>query len=180
MSVAPAIPPGEPMSWEEYAQRSPEPPSEYIDGRRVMAPAPTRPHQRARRRLAHLLDDVKPDGYEVTMAWGWKVGKDEFIPDVLVHPITDESARFMGTPLLVVEVLSSNRANDLVLKVLRYARGGPRNYWILDPRDEAFDAFTLDEHGEYVSAGHVDGTTGPVDIPLGDSIFTADIDTLLS
>lgn len=180
MSVAAAVPPGEPMSWEEYARHSPNPPSEYIDGRLVMVPSPTQKHQDICVLILLELRRLGLTGHKVTLGWAWKVGKDEFIPDVMVHPVTDESARFTGIPLLVVEVLSSNRANDLVLKVLRYAHGGAQNYWIIDPRDRAIDAFTLDEGGEYVSVAHVDAETGPVDIPLGGGIFTADITTLLS
>ncbi len=42
----------------------------------------------------------------------------------MVYPDTEETTRFTGTPVLCVEVLSSNRATDLVVKTTRYAALG--------------------------------------------------------
>jgi Uma2 family endonuclease len=56
----------------------------------------------------------------------------EFIPDVMVYPDTGETARFTGTPMLCVEILSSNRATDLVVKTTRCAALGVDHYWVID------------------------------------------------
>ncbi len=75
-------------------------------------------HQRIAHRLAMLLDAVVPAGVEV-----------------LPH-------RFTGTPHLVVEILSTDPARDMVRKAGRYAAAGLRRYWIADP-----DGPVVIEHG---------------------------------
>ena len=47
--------------------------------------------------------------------WAWRPTQDEFVPDVTVFERTTETIRLTATPLLAVEVLSSDRASDLVV-----------------------------------------------------------------
>ena len=42
-----------------------------------------------------------------------------------------------GPPDLVVEILSGNRSRDLVYKRRVYGEAGVREYWVVDPRDDA-------------------------------------------
>lgn len=163
---------GQRMSWEEYTRLGDDVRAEYIDGRAVMAPSPTRRHQDAARRVAQALDAVVPATHRVTLAWSWRVGRDEFVPDVMVHPQTDEDIRFTGLPALVVEVLSSNRGDDLVRKTVKYAAAGLPHYWILDPRDRVLDAYALLDGAFELRARLVDRDAGQV--PFG--IATARID----
>lgn len=72
-----------------------------------------------------------------------KPGEDEYAPDVLVVPPTDEDIRFTGTPLLAVEILSTNRSHDLVLKASKYAAAGLPRYWVVDPANVNVAAYTL-------------------------------------
>jgi Uma2 family endonuclease len=67
----------------------------------------------------------------------------------MVHPATAESIRFTGTPALVVEVLPTNRGDDLVLKLSRYAQAGLPHYWILDPANRVLLAYGLDSGKVY-------------------------------
>ena len=178
MAVARGTTSGQPMSWSEYARRSSSPPSEYIDGRLMMVPSPTREHQQVCLRLANALEEATPPGHDVTIAWAWKPGPDEFIPDVMVHPRTSENIRFTGRPILVVEVLSTNRSDDLVLKSGKYAAAGVRHYWTVDPRDRCLDAYELGEDGLYRSVAHVtEGET--VEVPFGTTGLTLELGDLL-
>jgi len=145
------------MSWEEYQQLPEDISIEYVDGQAVVNPPPTRRHQRAARRIANLIEAVDPSAVSVDIEWGWKPGNDEFVPDVLVTIPTNEELRYTGTPLLVVEVLSSNRAHDLRTKRSKYAAAGLPRYWTIDPETETVTALELVD-GEYRQIGSVSGT----------------------
>lgn len=70
--------------------------------------------------------DVKLDDFNVVQ------------PDVMVK--CDKSKmdgkRCNGTPDWCIEVLSSNRRDDLVDKLALYSAHGVREYWIVDPKSE--------------------------------------------
>ena len=61
----------------------------------------------------------------------------------MVTTPTEEQVRFTRTPLLVIEVLSSNRAHDLVTKFRKYAQAGLPRYWVVDPDARTVTAFAL-------------------------------------
>src|SRR5660398_207488 len=50
-------------------------------------------------------------------------------------------------PTVVIEVLSTNRTDDLVRKSTEYLGAGVRQYWIVDPRDRVLDVFELAASG---------------------------------
>lgn len=70
-------------------------------------------------------------------------GRDEFVPDVMVYATTDDLVRVTGTPVLCVEVLSSDRAADTVAKSMKHAAQGVNHYWIVDLEREAVDVLVL-------------------------------------
>lgn len=135
MSVTTGLVKGQPMTLEQYQQLPEDSRVEYLDGYLLVSPSPVRIRQKAITRLAAIFEAALPAALDVTTGWSWRARRNEFIPDVMVHPRTTETVRFTGTPHLVVEVLSGNRGDDLVLKSARYAAAGLPHYWVLDPRD---------------------------------------------
>lgn len=167
---------GQEMSWEEYVALGTEPRTEYVEGKVLVSPRPSKRHQRIARRLADGIEDVLPAGFEVSTDWSWMIGDDEFAPDVMVLAETDEDVRFTGTPVLAIEVLSSNRSSDLVMKAFKYAAAGLPQYWVVDPRDEVLDAFELHE-GTYRPTARVTLDT-PADVSFGPASVHVDLAAL--
>lgn len=77
-------------------------------------------------------------------------------PDILVacdleHNVT-EKGRYMGTPTLVVEILSnSTRSKDMIDKLNTYRLSGVKEYWLIDPKQEnimvySFNDFEIDKY----------------------------------
>ena len=110
------------------------------------------------------------------MAWSWTTGTDEFIPDVMVHEATTESARFTGTPTLVIEVLSGNRRDDLVLKRRKYALAGVPHYWVVDVDAGTVDILesSQDEPGNYRVAELRNADTGARPLDFGVASLVVD------
>jgi Uma2 family endonuclease len=144
-----------------------------------VTPSPSRQHQQVVHRLVAALTPALPTELVATAGWSWKPGPDEFIPDVMVHPRTEESTRFTGSPVLLVEVLSSNRADDLVVKTGKYGRYGVPHYWIADPLEPSLAAFALTGGGLYRRVVHL--SSGDIaDLPFGPAVAHVDVDALFT
>lgn len=165
-------------TWEQYQSLGEDARAEYIDGEIIMTPPPSIRHQKASRRLANLLESVLPDGFDVVEACGWKPGDDEFIPDVMVFPETDEDIRFTGTPVLCVEVISGNRANDYLVKTTKYAQAGLDHYWIVDPADDAVQILGRD--GEHYVLERVVTAGKPAIVSFGIAEVEIDVAAVLA
>ena len=90
----------------------------------------------------------------------------EFIPDVMVYPDTEGTTRFTGTPVLCVEVLSSDRATDLVVETTRYADLGVDHYWVVDADAGTLTAFVRDAT-TYRADRTITDTATDVDFGIG-------------
>ena len=90
-------------------------------------------------------------------------GADPVQPDLLVL-LPDSRARLVrrgveGPPDLLIEVLRpSNRAHDQVRKLELYARGGVREYWIVDPEQRVIEVID----GRGLTVHRVDAGSKPV------------------
>lgn len=167
-----------PMSWEEFLQRDHPVQNEYYGGCLVvMAPAGKR-HQQIIKRLERLVDAAVPAGAEALQSLGWSPrGVEEYlVPDLVVFRDEEDVAIYGGTPLLVVEVVSTNRRDDLMAKVQRYAAWGAPSYWIVDPRDHLVQTLELRD-GIFVESGRF--TAGEATLRYGDVEVSVDIDALL-
>jgi Uma2 family endonuclease len=153
---------------QEYLDLPEELHAEFVHGAIVVNPPPSYAHQRACLRLRDLLVADLPQA-SVAVAVGWKLHPDRDdvrIPDVSVltrEPTTD---LLTEPPAVVVEVLSTNRSDDLVRKSTEYLEAGAGQYWIVDPRDRVLDAYRHTPTGWEVLARLTDvGPTGAVTVP---------------
>ena len=71
-------------------------------------------------------------------------------PDVLVacdleNNVT-QKGRYMGTPTLVIEILSdSTRSKDMIDKLNTYMMSGVKEYWIIDTKQEIIMIYSFDD-----------------------------------
>ena len=92
-------------------------------------------------------------------------------PDILVI-LPDWHGRLTlrgpeGAPDLLIEVLSpSNRGHDTLTKRTLYARGGVREYWIVDPEARTLEILTLDRDALHLAVAAA-GSEMPVSPLLG-------------
>jgi len=80
-------------------------------------------------------------------------------PDLLVvcdlENNINEKGRYMGTPILVIEILSeSTRKKDMIDKLNTYMISGVEEYWIVDPKQEnimiySFEYYEIERYKIY-------------------------------
>ena len=79
-------------------------------------------------------------------------------PDLLVTCDLEENiinGRYMGTPILVIEILSpSTRSKDMVDKLNTFMLSGVKEYWIVDPKSQHIMVYTFDDHDIEAFAVH--------------------------
>lgn len=122
--------------------------AEYVDGEVLVNPPPSYLHQMICLRLRDLLLAGLP-GALVVVAAGWQMAADSpqvRIPGVAVLAAEPQGALISEAPLVVIEVLSTSRHDDLVRKSGEYLGAGVGQYWVLDPRDQVFDIFGHADH----------------------------------
>lgn len=151
---------------------------ELIDGALLVTPAPNIRHQRAVLRLAQAFDGVVPPDLEAVLApYEWRLGDDTALqPDVLVCRRADTGAFNVAPPLVAAEVLSpSTRAFDLSVKRERYAAGGVKAYFVVDPDVPSVTVWAR-HAGDFVvvAAAEGDAELG-VDVPLSLRLRPSDL-----
>lgn len=133
------------MEWEEFVRLPDDERAEYVDGRVFMTPPPTYGHQKICMLLRDVLTSQLQPPAIVAVGVGWQLPgpvRRLRIPDVMVLDSEPADGVVTSVPRIVVEVLSTNRSDDLVRKSTEYLDAGAGQYWIIDPRDRALDVFS--------------------------------------
>lgn len=134
---------GQRVSYAEYLSLPDILRAEYVNGEVLVNPPPSFAHQKICLRIRDLLVAVVPRDL-VAVAVGWQVSSDPphvRIPDVAVLRREPAGGLITEAPLVAIEVLSTNRSDDLVRKSAEYHEAGVGQYWVIDPRDEVLDVF---------------------------------------
>jgi Uma2 family endonuclease len=142
-AVAPS-PVGRPMSWEQFLALPDEARAEYSDGKAYVPPPPTFAHQEVCQRLRDVIKTQLGPSVVVAVGVAWQLPGDRQrlrVPDLMVLADVPPGDVVTTAPLVVVEVLSSNRSDDLVRKSTEYLAAGVGQYWIVDHRDRVIDVF---------------------------------------
>jgi Uma2 family endonuclease len=141
-----------------------------------MSPAPSARHQTISLNLAIALQQVLPPPARVLETWGWKPDADEFGPDLIVFDDTGEDMRYTGTPHLVIEILSSDPARDIIRKTAKYAAAGLERYWIVDPEGPEVIVYRLvdgilAERGRHGPGASATIEVGPTEVALDPAVL---------
>ena len=161
---------------------------ELINGELYQMPSATADHQFLMdflvRMINNLVTTLQPAAGLAFSNTGLALS-DLYVPTPDIIYLRSENLRLInngyveGVPDLVVEILSSDRNRDLVMKREVYARFGIPEYWTLDPVNDVLTVLELSGH-EYVgrTLGRADTLTTtiipefalPLDQLFGDPI----------
>lgn len=129
----------------------PESRLELINNQIIIMPSPTFKHQNLVKKLSRLVDDFVGEGNGTTIISPFDVKFDEnntVQPDVIyVSPEQEEIIKekcIEGAPDLLIEVLSSNKKDDLVDKKKLYEKKGVKEYWIVAPKKQEIKVNVLE------------------------------------
>lgn len=140
---------------------------ELVDGEVLMPPAPSRAHQRLVGHLFRILDAwarVHPPHEALMAPLDLRLGPNRIVqPDVAVFPTHGSGAEgpVLELPLLVAEVLSTNRSYDRITKRHLYAEAGVPEYWVVDPEELVVEVMQgmmhVDRMGKRVESARLPG-----------------------
>ncbi len=132
---------------------------ELINGVLYTAPSPSTVHQsislnltyqiskylekKSLGRLFHAPIDVILTETDVVVPDLFFISKERF------HLITPKNIQV--APDFIIEILSTNRDRDLVIKKQLYERHEVMEYWVVDPDNKTVTVFLLQENGRYDS-----------------------------
>lgn len=149
--------------------------AELIDGRLYMLSAPNRMHQFLVTKLLFAIEGHiqknKGGCHVYTSPFDVRLFKDDQTvvqPDLLVvcnkDILTEKGCS--GAPDWVIEIVSkSNSVHDYINKMLQYQKAGVREYWIVDPFQEAVTVYNFENpkmsgkysYSEEISSGVLEG-----------------------
>jgi prevent-host-death family protein len=152
---------GKKVSYEEFMEITEKSTlrMEFINGEIYLLGSPAIKHQEILGRLHLIFTEYFKGGkcrvflapFDVHFRKKDIKDPDVMQPDVLVACDLDnnvtEKGRYMGTPTLVVEILSdSTRNKDLIEKLNTYMLSGVREYWIVDYKQENVMIYSFADH----------------------------------
>lgn len=153
---------GKKVSYDEFMQINDNTSQrlEFINGEIYLLSSPTSFHQNALAYL-HILFNTyfkgKPCKAYLAPFDVHFYKKDLSEPDVMQPDITvacdhkttiNEKGKYMGTPTLVVEILSpSTRSKDMVDKLNTYMLSGVKEYWIIDIENKCIYIYKFENYG---------------------------------
>lgn len=173
------------MTARQFLELGEDPPGirlELVDGEIEMAPSPVPDHSHIDRMLTHFMlahilehDLGKLFGNVDTVFNQHNVRR----PDIIffakdrLHLVGEKAME--GPPDLCVEIVSpSSAVIDREVKYKLYQDGGVAHYWIVDPQQRSFEAFTLIDGAYKLTAKATGDETmsaepfADLSIPLGD------------
>ena len=152
---------GKKVSYEEFMEISKKSTlrMELINGEIYLLPSPNIGHQEILGRLYLLFTEYFKDKkcrvflapFDVHLKKKDMKTPDVVQPDLLVacdleNNVTEEG-RYMGTPDLVVEILSdSTRNKDMIDKLNSYMLSRVKEYWVVDPKQETIIIYSFENN----------------------------------
>ncbi len=140
-------------TYKDYLQIEDEKRYEVMEGGLIMVPAPLTIHQRISRNVESILCNFVKENRlgEVLYAPTDVVLSEDVVvqPDILFISkerlnIIEEAA-IMGSPDLIVEVVSPSSASyDTIEKRGVYEKYGVKEYWLVFPQEKAIEVLTLE------------------------------------
>ncbi len=143
---------GKKVSYEEFMEiyENSELRMEYINGEIILLSSPSTFHQVISGNLHVILRNylkgktckVFYAPFDVHFFKKDLKTPDVMQPDLLIacdlENTVTEKGRYMGTPALVVEILSrSTRSKDMVDKLNTYMLSGVKEFWVIDPKNKS-------------------------------------------
>ena len=186
---------GKKVSYEEFMEINEKSTlrMELINGEIYLLPSPNIVHQEILGRLYLLFNRYFKDKkcrvflapFDVHLNKKDMNTPDVVQPDLLVacdleNNVT-EKGRYMGTPDLVVEILSdSTRNKDMIDKLNSYMLSRVKEYWVVDPKQETIIIYSFEnneidrirafERGSVARSMIFDGLSAEIDILFSDLI----------
>jgi Uma2 family endonuclease len=145
------------VSYKEFLKitRESENRYEYIDGKIYLLSSPKVKHQKIVMVMSNKLSSYfqNKECFPLTSPLNITLYRDNQAnivqPDLLVicdQENIKEDDTYMGTPSLVMEVVSeSSRSKDIIQKLELYMRGGIEEYWIVNPFCEEITIYRFKE-----------------------------------
>ena len=152
---------GKKVSYEEFMEISEKSTlrMEFINGEIYLLTSPNIGHQEILGRLHLTFHDYFKEStcrvffapFDVHFKKKEIREPDVMQPDMLVACDLEgnitEKGRYMGTPVLVIEILSdSTRSKDMITKLDTYRLSGVREYWVIDPKQESIMIYLFADH----------------------------------